>query len=868
VRGLRVLLWRLLGRGRTAPELVEEAENHFAALARDYERRGMTPAAALAEARRQFAGLTQIGELYREQRRLPLLDTLAQDLAYAFRQLRASPGFAAVAVLTLAIGIGANLAIYQVLDAVLFHDLPVRDPAGLVQVQLLEDNEPTRVAFPLFREIAAHQQVLDGFFATSDFPVRTDGGAKGHMATGGYFRTLGVTARIGRVFTEVDDRPGTAPVAVLNDRFWRRNFAADPAIVGKTLQLRGAVATIIGVTPPEFFGETPGGSPDFWVPMSLQPILTPGDRINGASYSWLSMLGRLRPAVNARQAEAALAPLFQPDAHLTVTRAGKTYRIGVAPASRGIGDLAARFERPLWLLMGMVVLVLAMLCSNLANLLLGRATVRAHEIGVRLALGAGRGRIARQLLTESVVLSAIGVAVALPLAVWGASTLVAAAAVGPGLPLAPGWRLALFAAGTAIFCTCVFGMAPVIAAMRVNVHAALQTHRRTTAGSDRRVFGNALVVSQIVLSLVLISSAGLFARSLWNLRHQDFGMSPDTLLVDLPVELRRADIQRHTALAQPLYERINALPGVRSAAVSAFGPLNSLIRTAGVSTPERPAQSGDFTRVVYVSARYFETMGLPLLAGRGITADDRAGGAPVVVMNQTAAHALFGGANPIGRLISDAQSFDAKHARQVVGVARDMRFSNARDPFGFVLYIPMAQDPAPVTSIVVRAGAPVALRSAVATVAPDLKVGEIRTFGEAFDAGLGNDKLLAFLAAAFGILALVLSYAGVYGVLTYAVQRRTPEIGIRIALGAGRRDVYRMVLREAMLLAAAGVAAGGAGSIAATRALRTTVFGFAPADYTLPLMAAAVLCLAALAAAFVPARRAARLDPMAALRQN
>src|SRR5215471_11126318 len=569
--------------------------------------------------------MTPLRILLAPGRRLAFFDPLAVDVLFAFRQLRAAPGFAAAAILTLALGIGANLAIYQVLDAVLFRDLPVGDPARLVQVQLLESNDPQRVSYPLYREMAAHQQVLDGMFAVSSVELPTPQGAKGFLASGTYFRTLGVAARIGRAFDENDDHPGAPPVAVLSDAFWRRDFARSPSAIGQTLQLNGARATIVGVTPPDFFGETLGAAPDFWVPMSLQPLVTPGDRINGAAYSWLSMIGRLRPGVSSRQAEASLDPLFRQFAHLTATRFGKSYRVRVQPAARGIGDLDRRFERPLWLLMGMVGLVLVMLCANLANLLLGRAMVRTHEIGVRIALGAGRARIVRQLLTESLVLAAFGIALALPFAVRGASALVALASLGAGLRLQPGWHEALFALAIALLCMCVFGLVPALAATRVDVLPALQQNRRTTTGASRRYFGNSLVIAQISLSLVLISSAALFARSLWNLRHQDFGMSQDAVLVDIPLELTPQAIARQRALVWPLYDHMNAIPGVRSAAVSAFGPMSSILRTIGVSTPERPAGRGDLTRLVCVSPRYFETMGIAITAGRGVTEADRAG---------------------------------------------------------------------------------------------------------------------------------------------------------------------------------------------------------------------------------------------------
>jgi predicted permease len=792
--------------------------------------------------------------------------TLRQDVAYALRQLRANPGFAAAAVLSLALGIGANLAIYQVLDAVLFRELPVRDPGGLVQVQLLEGNDPQRVSYPLFREMTAHQQVLNGLFAVSDVALPTPSGAKGLLASGAYFRTLGIAARLGRTFTEDDDRPGAPAVAVISDAMWQRDFGRNPAAIGQTLELNGARATILGVAPRGFSGETLGASRDFWVPMSLQPLVTPGDRLNGAAYSWLSMLGRLRPGVTTRQAAAALDPIFRQSVHLTVTRFGKDYRIAVAPAARGLGDLDRRFERPLWLLMGMAGLVLAMLCGNLANLLLSRGMARTHEIGVRLALGAGRGRIVRQLLTESLVVAALGVALAVPLAARGAAALVALASVGSGLRLQTDWRQALFALVTAVVCTCLFGLAPTIGATRVDVLGTLQASRRTSTGG-RRVLGKSLAVAQISMSLVLVSGAALFARSLWNLRHQDFGMRSDAVLIDLPLELTRPAIARQTALVWPLYERMNALPGVRSAAVSAFGPMSSIIRTVGASTPDRPAQRSDLTRLVCVSQRYFETMGISIVAGRGITETDHAGAPPAGVLNESAARALFGGANPIGRMVSPSDHYDAKSAVQIVGVARDVRFSGARDGFGFVVYVPIAQSPAPATSIVI-AGNPALARTAIHEAAPDLMVGAIHTFGEAFDAGLGNDKLLAVIAGAFGLLALALSYVGVYGVLSYATECRTREIGIRVALGAGRASVYRMVFGEAGLLALASLTIGGVGAIAATRALRSMLVGFAAADYTLPLLAAALLCAVAAAASYLPARRAARVDPMKALRQE
>jgi predicted permease len=803
-----------------------------------------------------------------------------QDAAYALRRLRAAPAFTAAAVVTLALGIGANLAIYRVLDAVVFRDLPVRDPARLVEVQLLEDGKGHRVSFPLFREFAAHQQVLDGMFAVSDFPLRevsrpgreAIAEANGAIASGGYFRTLGVAARVGRVFTDDDDRPGAPPLVVLSDAFWNREFQRSSQALGQTLTINGVVATIIGVTPPQFFGETLGSAPDFWVPMSLQPRVTPGDRINGAAYSWLSMLGRLRPGVTARQAEAAFAPLLEQFSNLTVTRTGSSYRVHVRPANRGLGDLQSRFERPLWLLMGMVGLVLLMLCSNLANLLLGRAAVRTHEIGVRLALGARRARLVRQLLTESLVLCTFGLALAVPLASQGAAALVRLANLSIAVQLQASWRETVFAFAIGALCTVLFGLAPAFAATRIDVHAALQAHRRTTGGSTRHLLGNGLVIAQISLSLVLISGAALFARSLWNLRHQDMGLNLDTIRISLPFEISRAAIDRRQQWNDRIYDRMRALPGVRSAAVCAFGPNDSLVRTtSGASTPGRATQHGDSLRMVYVSPHYFEAMGIPIVAGRALNEEDRAGGTPAVVISQTAARALFGADNPIGGSVSADERYQPTSARQVLGVARDIRFGGAREPFGMVLYLPLAQEKAPVTAVVLSAAGNAAqvatnARAALKSLDPSMKVGAIQPFRAVFDTGLGNDRLLAAIAIAFALLALLLSGVGVYGVLSYAVERRTQEIGIRIALGAGRAAVYRMIARQAAVLVAASIAIGGAGAFALTRALRGMLFGFAPADYSMPLAAAAILCVTAVLAAWLPARRAASLDPMDAIR--
>ena len=734
----------------------------------------------------------------------------------------------------------------------------------------------------MFRELSQQQQALAGVFAVSDFPLRQAvlrgrgelRGVQGSLVSGAYFRLLGVPARAGRMLRDEDDRAGAAPVAVLSDAFWTREFDRSPAAIGRVLRINNTIATVVGVAPPGFFGETAGSAPDVWLPISLQPQVMPGDWLNAPSSSWLSVLGRLRPGTSLRQAQAALEPLYRRLTSLTVTRPGNTYTVRLQPANRGIGDLEERFGRPLWLLQGIAGLALLIACGNLAGLLLARSAARAGEIGVRLALGAGRSRLIRQLLTESLLLGILGTAAAIPLAARGTRALIAMASAETWrLPVHFGWNAFAFTVALAAVATCLFGLAPALAATRLDLQSALQAGRSAAAGARTRLT-RGLIVAQVAISLVLLAGASLFAQSLWNLRHQDFGFdAAHVIAADLPVEFAPAMMRRHTALRGPLFDAASALPGVRSAAVSSFGLLGSMQHTVTASTPEHPMGKDDFVRMVHVSERYFETLAIPILAGRGITVEDREKSPPVVVLSQTAVNLFFGRANPVGRYLSTDREYNAQAARLVVGVAHDVRFASARDPFGAVLYVPLAQDPAPVTAILVRPdgdsrAAAGSLRAAIARVDPNLRVGAVRPLEQILDAGLGSERTLAILSTSFGLLALGLTSIGVYGVIAYAVRRRTHEIGVRIALGAARPDVTRLLLAGVLRLLAAGLAIGAVGAYFAIRALRGSLFGIAAWDLTMPAAAALMLAAVALLAGWLPARRAARLDPMDALRQE
>jgi predicted permease len=778
------------------------------------------------------------------------------DLACALRQLRKGPWFALAAVLTLGLGIGGNASVFQLLDALLLRPLAVRDPARLVRVLPIENGKPANFSYPMYLEIAARQLMAEALFATSDYPLhaailRGRGTARTLnvvLASGGYFDALGVPARFGRVFTEADDREA-APVAVISESFRAREFGAADAI-GQTLEINKTALTVIGVAPAAFFGETVGNAPDAWVPMAMSARMMATDWRNAPRATWLTVMARLRPGVPIHEAQATF--------ERAARKGDPQVRIAVEPAGRGMPGLEAQFESPVLVLMAAVGLVLLIACANLATLLVGRAAARTQEVWMRLALGASRARLVRQLLVESALLAVLGGAAALPIAQWGSRALVRLSGV--NVVLDANWRVLLFTGVVTGLATVAFGLAPALAATRPR-----------SGGTPRSRAGKVLVLAQVSLSLLLLSGAGQLMRSLANLRHQHFGFRPENVLMaDLPWEFSPTMMARYAAVRGPLFERLNAIPGVRSAALSCFGPMGGDQHTGPLSAPGVPGRQA---RIVHVSARYFEAMGIPIVAGRALNENDRAGARPVAVLGETAARVLFGGENAVGRLVSGEKQYDAKNAIEVVGVARDVRFANPGDPFGIVLYVPIEQSPAPITAVVVRtAGDPTqaasAVRAALQDVDRDLAVRAIRPLADVVDAHLVQPRMLAMLSSAFGLLALALTSVGVYAAVSYAVERRTREIGIRVALGATRGDVERMMLGELAAVVLPSLLLGAAGTLAGARALRSLLFGVAPHDYSTLAAACTLLLAISAAAAWLPAHRAVRLDPMAALRQE
>jgi predicted permease len=882
---LRVLLSRLLGSlGWRPRDLTDDIQAHLDLLAGEYERKGMSPADARLAARREFGGVAAAEERYREQRRLPGLDVLVQDVRYALRTMVRAPGFTAIAVLTLALGIGANAAIFQVLYALVIKPLPVRDPHQLVDVQPMHNGSGQSFSYPLLREMSARQKAVQGIFVSSgvigEWVIdgrKPSAPVDGRMATGNYFALLGTGAQMGRVLTETDDRPSATPVAVISDAFWRRELGARTDALGKVLSIKNVHVTVVGVTRPEFFGETVGSYPDVWIPLSLVSQLDP--KSMSAGTVWLQPMARLRPDVTLPQAEAQLDALFRQLRHLTIQwKDVSDDRLTLLPAAHGLGSLHEEFGRPLWILMGIVGMLALIACCNLANLLLARATARTHEIGVRLAVGATRARLLRQLLTESALLAAIGGGLALLLAGATARALVQLATIGQQLELSieSDWRIAAFTALIAIVAVFVFGLAPALAATRVGVSSTLQGGRRTHTGSrSRHLTSNAFVVAQVMLCLMLVAGASLLTRSFWKLTHQDFGYQPERVLTaNLSFNFENMKPYFSPAFRQRLYEQVRAIPDIRNASLSMGGPLGNMSDGATLTLPGRVATDGDTVTLIRVYPHYFETMGIPILAGRAINEDDRKGAEGVAVISETTARTFFGNESPVGRIFAYGPHFDAGKSIRIVGVARDVRYENPREPFKRVVFVPMEQIRAfSVPEIVIQVDGNASafvepLRKTVRDVAPGLSIWRLETLSETALVRLRRERLLAWLSGMFGVLALILASIGLYGVVSYRVELRTQEIGIRLALGANPRRLRAMLLREVLQMLGIGLAAGALATLALTGLLKTILFELSPRDPGTLVSAAVVLTAVAIIAGFVPARRASRLDPMTALRRE
>jgi putative ABC transport system permease protein len=839
-------------------------------------------------ARRQFGNPTLLKELAREKWGWRSLEILLQDLRYALRMLRRSPGFTTVAVLSLALGIGANTAIFSLLDAVLLKMLPIQKPEELEVIGLRGRQGAATFSYPAFRHLRDHNEVFSGMFARTTVPVTvvTTGSserATAELVSGSFFSTLGARPTLGRLFTNEDDRtPLAHPVAVLSYNFWQRSLGRDPNAVGKTIRIDNHPFNVVGVVQRGFFGVEVGSAPDIWVPMMMQPqIFSSQPGFDDPHWGWLDIVARRKPGIVEAKAQAGLDVTFQQMLQDTEIASfyGKTLEsrdvhIELFPGGRGMSRLREQFESPLVILMAVVGIVLLIACANIANLLLARASARSKEIGVRLALGAGRIRLLRQLLTESLLLGLLGGALGLVFALWGTRlllTFLPGGRVPLSLEIAPDARLLCFGFAISILTGILFGLVPALQATKSGVAPALKNERSTPAQGLRRFgFGKLLVIAQVALSLMLLMGAGLFIRTLRNVKAIDTGVRVENvLLASMDPALNGYAPPQVKTFYQQLLERIKALPGVSSVGLAQAPLLSGNYSMVGMRVPGRPdPPRGRSILVNDITPNFLETAGIPIVAGRDFRRDDTPTSPAVAIVNEAAARYFFGNDNPVGKR--------AKIGRQdleIVGVAKDSKYRSVREETPRIAFLDFDQQQRPNsdrTLYVRTARDPIqmaaAVRHEVQALDKDLPLFNVKTFAGQRDESLAEERLIATLSGFFSGLALLLACIGLYGVMAYGVVRRTREIGIRMSLGAQRRRVLWMMFRETLLLVFAGIVIGIPAVLGVARLIRNQLFGVTPADAGTLTVATLILLGVALLAGYIPALRAARVDPMVALR--
>lgn len=833
------------------------------------------------------------------------MEALFQDIRYGFRVLRNNPAFTLVAVLTLALGIGANTAIFTLINAVLLKPLPVQNPGQLAIVgdpamasaSSLGTPRTDLFSYPLYRELRDGNNVFSGMAASGQehrVRVETTAGlvtedAVANLVTGNYFSVLGVRAFRGRILMPEDDAAKSShPVAVVSYEFWTRKLARNPVIIGQTIRLNKYPYTIIGIAPPGFFGDTVGDKQDFWVPVSMQPQMILGRAwLDDVRASWLRVIARLKPGVSTGQAEANINLLFQqwlkgprgraldPGDQEELARE----KVPVVAGGPGFSQVRGEFFRPLVLLMAIVGLVLLIACVNVANLLLARASGRQREVAVRLAIGASRARLIRQLLTESLLLAFAGGLAGLIVARWGTEALLklsVGAQASEGLPATPDWRVLAFTAVVCLLTGLVFGLVPALRSTRIAVAPTLKESTVAQGPPGRFPIAKLLIALQVSVCLLVLFAAGLLVRSLSNLKSLDLGYDRDHILMARadPVAAGYKPSQL-VPYEQEMTARLSALPGVRSVTASENG-LFSGTESADSMKIEGYVASNDQDRIVYwdqVGDNYFKALGVPILAGREFGPQDTPTSPKVAVINESMAKFFFGKSNPLGRKMWMEGQEHKNQPLEIVGVVRDVRDHTLRRPVQRRFYVPTNQSLDTLYAInfeIETVGRPQQItedvRKAFAALDANVPLTRIRTLTELVDSSISKDILIARLSTFFGIVALVLACIGLYGVMSYTVSGRTREIGIRMALGAQRSQVLQMVLQEAMKLILVGVIAGVPVALATTRIFHSMLFGLSSADPLSMVIVIAVLGTVASFAGLIPARRATKVDPMMALR--
>jgi len=896
MRGVLKKLQAVWKRRQLESDLDDELAFHLAMREEKNRRAGVTESA-----RRSFGNPELVKQDLRDQWTFRAVENFWSDLRYAARMLRRSPGFTLVAVLSLAIGIGGNTAIFSVVDAILLKSLPVQNPEEL-RIVLSRGRPPAQTfdgyssndvwssfPHPIYQEFVRSVPQFSDLMGFASTTVTVIAGAQSHYAdaefvTGNFFSGLGLRVLAGRTLTPEDDR-AAAPAAVISYRYWERHLGLEPEAVGRTIFINGRPVTIVGIAPRAFLGVRPGRAPDLFLPMALVGVFgNKWHELQNADTSWVQIMGRLRPGASNKEAMAALGTVMQ---RVSVAderksgRKGKPWRPVLQDGAGGIQLLREQALPALLVLSSVVGLVLMIACANLANLLLARGVARRREIAVRLSIGAGRGHLIRQLLTESLLLASLGAGLGLALAAPLSKFVVSVAGGGEIVGARLDWRALLFTLAVALATALLFGLLPAFRATRVDLTPALKDGSTgALRGSPQLPVSRLLIAGQVALSTLLLTGAGLFVRTLVNLSSIDPGFQAQRLLL-FDVDGSRSGYlgDKLVALYERIRENVAAIPGVQAATLSNHALISGSISNDNLTIPGYKGRDGrsPMTYLMRAGSHFLTTLEIPLIAGRDLDDQDRPKAPQVAVVNQTFARNYFAGQSPVGRMFyfGDAKNPNPEDRIEIVGVCKDAKYAHLRDETPPTVYLSYLQSPASIWGMTfeLRTGLPPmaiasAVQRAVAEIDRNVPVAEMRTQEEQIRITLGTERMFARVVGSFGVIAALLAAIGLYGVMAYTVARRTNEIGIRLALGAGRGNVQWMVLRESLWMVAAGLLIGIPAALALTRLMKSLLFDVSPADPVTYIAVSTALIVAAALASYLPARRATRIDPAEALRAD
>jgi putative ABC transport system permease protein len=890
---------RLLNLGRSeqlSRDINRELSFHMREHVEELVDAGMPEAEAIAAARRRFGNPTYVGERTREADIVTWIDSFAGDVRYGFRALRRSPVFTLVAILSLALGIGANTAIYTLMDAVVIRALPVPEPGELVQVTGGDDDTDGHFTNPMWEQIRDRQEGFASIaaFSETSFNIADGGEVRrilGMWASGDFFRLFGMQPALGRLFTKADDARGCPGVGVLGHGFWQKEFGGQRDVIGKTISAGGKPIEIIGVAGEGFAGPEVGRDVHLYVPLCAEAYVRGASSVlDRRSTWWLRIMGRHEPKGSLPQVIAMLKTIAPEVYAATVAdnwgAAGKaewlTRTLSAMPAESGMSEVRTRYAKALKVMMGAVGLVLLIACANVANLLIARAATRQREVAIRMAIGAARRRLVRQFLTESVMLATLGAIGGLVVAHWATSALVALISTPQSpvtLDLGLNLRVLAFTALVAALTAMFFGLIPAWRGTRISPQAAMKAGGRGVAEGGHRRFtlGKTLVVAQVALSLTLLVGAGLLIGSLYNLRTMDTGFrSQGVLLVTIGFARTGIPSDQLPSVHRGLLDRLRSTPGVRAVASADLTPVGRSTWNDAVYVDGAPVlnerEMSEKQRTVWfneVSPGYFQTLDIKLLAGRDFNATDVPPGSGGAIVDQDVARRFFGDASPLGRQFRTKAGDKFSDPYTIVGVVETSKYQNLREKSSATIYV---TSPTPGFNLVLRTdGDPMALVPTVKSIMSDLHrlaSMEFRTLASQVESSLSREQMLAWLSGLFGAVALALSMLGLYGVMAYTVARRRNEIGVRIALGADRARVLRMVLGDVSRVVAVGLALGVVGAVTSGKLVTSFLYGLTPTEPIVLGSAAALLCAVALFAGLIPALRASRVDPVAALRED